>query len=195
MLRSLLLTFLLFSGCTYSTNPIFTEKDNLFDETFIGTWQGMDLFSDAGTLEVTRWAPDNNSYRVVVRNQADVKQGTFQLYLSQIGQTKFLTAKFEKPLSEKPGTEKFTVPALYLTYAIDQWERGQLKTRQLRGDWLAMQVKSNPEVLKHEWNPRPGDPEKKDLLLTASTAELRAFVLSHLNKPDAWMPVTFKKIR
>ena len=195
MHRLVLLTFLLLSGCTYSTNPIFTEQDNVFDEAFLGTWQAHDGVPDAGTFEVTRWAPDNKSYRVVLRNQADVKQGTFQLYLSQIGQKKFLTGKFEKPRPAEAGTEELAVPVRYLTFAIDQLEGGKLKTRQLRGDWLYLQVKSSPQVLKHEWNARPGDPEKQDLLLTASTPELRAFVLSQLDKRDAWMPVTFKKIR
>jgi hypothetical protein len=191
----LLLVVLMLSGCTFSTNPIFTEKDNVFDEAFIGTWRSLDGLYDAGTFEVTRWAPDDNSYRVVLRNQADVKQGTFQLYLSKIEHTQFLTGKFEKVRSEKEGVEKLAVPANYLTFAIDQLEGGHLKTRQLRGDWLAMQLKSNPQILKHEWNARPSDPEKKDLLLTASTAELRAFVLSQLDKRDAWTPLTYKKIR
>ncbi len=195
MLRLLLIPLLMLSGCIYSTNPIFTEQDNLFDEAYIGTWQAKDGFPDAGTFEVTRWAPEDNSYRVALHNQADVKQGTFQLYLSQIGKTKFLTGKFEKPRPAEAGTEELAVPARYLTFAIDQLEGGQLKARQLRGDWLAMQVKRNPEVLKHEWNARPGDPEKQDLLLTASTPDLRAFVLSQVDKRDTWLPVTFKKIR
>ncbi len=86
-------------------------------------------------------------------------------------------------------------PASYITFAIDPLEGGQLKMRYLRGDWLAGQLKSNPEVVKHEWNARPGNPEKQVLLLTASTAELRAFVLSQLDKRDAWMPITFQVIR
>lgn len=85
--------------------------------------------------------------------------------------------------------------AAYLTIAIDQFEDGELQTRYLREDWLAMQVKSNPLVLNHEWHARTGDSEKKDLRLTASTPLLRAFVLSQLDNRDAWMPVTFKKIR
>ena len=195
MLRLFLLSIFMLSGCTYSTNPIFTEQDNVFDEAFIGTWQAEDGIPDVGTFEVTRWAPDDKSYRVILRNQANVKQGTFQLYLSQIDGTKFLTGKFEKPRPEKAGANELAVPAIYQTYAIDQLERERLKTRHLRGDWLAMQVNSNPELLKHEWNARPGDPKKKDLLLTASRPELRAFVLSQLDKRDAWMPLTFKKIR
>jgi hypothetical protein len=49
------------------------EQDNVFDEAFNGTWQALDGIPDAGTFEVTRWAPDDNSYRVVLRDQADVK--------------------------------------------------------------------------------------------------------------------------
>ena len=191
MLRLLLITALMLSGCTYSTNPIFTEKDNVFDEAFLGAWE-TDMF-DLRKFEVTRWGPEEKSYRVVLRNETDGGKGTFQLFLSQIDRTKFLTCKFEKPNSEKVSPEE--PAAAYLTFAIDQLKDGELKTRHLRGDWLAMQVKSNPPVLKHEWHARTGDSEKKDLRLTASTPELRAFVLSNLDKRDAWMPVTFKKIR
>lgn len=195
MLRLLLITALMLSGCTYSTNPIFTEKDNVFDEVFLGSWETEKdaMLFDMRKFEVTRWEPEEKSYRVVLRNETGEKQGTFQLFLSQIVRTKFLTCKFEKPNLEKASPDE--PAAAYLTFAIDQLKDGELKTRHLRGDWLAMQVKSNPPVLKHEWHARTGDSEKKDLRLTASTPELRALVLSHLDKRDAWMPVTFKKIR
>jgi hypothetical protein len=194
MLRLLFLTSLLLPGCTFSTNPVFTEQDNVFDESLIGTWSE-DLFSDTGTFKVTRWEPGDNSYRAVLLNKANVKQGTCRIYLSQIDKTRFMTCKFEKQDSENATTEKLNGTTRYLTFAIDHVEGEQLKTRQLRGDWLAMQVKGNPKVLNHEWNARPGAPGKQDLLITAPTPELRAFVLAQLNNQDAWTPVTFKRIR
>ena len=80
MLRFLLLTALMLSGCTYSTNPIFTEKDNVFDEAFLGAWE-TDMF-DLRKFEVTRLGHEENSYRVVLRNETDGGKGTFQLFLS-----------------------------------------------------------------------------------------------------------------
>ncbi len=89
MLRFLLLTALMLSGCTYSTNPIFTKEDNVFDEAFLGAWEAeKDAMFDIRKFEVTRWGPEEKSYRVVLRNEADAKQGTFQLFLSQIDRTK-----------------------------------------------------------------------------------------------------------
>ena len=191
MLRLLFVTTLMLSGCTYSTNPIFTEQDNLFDEALVGTWQADGGLSDFATFELTRWTPDEKSYRVVICNQAGKKQGTIQAYLSQIDENKFLTAKFEH---DKPSST-FPARVIYWTLAIDQLDGEQLKVRSLRGDWLAQQVKRNPQVLKHVWYAQPAQSDKNNLLLTASTAELRAFVLSHLDKTDAWMPDTFRKIR
>ena len=195
MPRFLLFALLMLSGCTYSTNPIFTEQDNVFDKAFIGTWKADDGIPDVGTFEVTRWATDDNSYRVVLRNQANEKQGTFQLYLSQIDRTKYLTARVE---ADKSTGSVGAVPAhaIYWTLIIDQQDGEQLKARYLQQAWIIQQINSNPQVLKHEWYAHPDKPDKKNhILLTATTAELRAFVLSHTDKRDAWMPVRFKKIR
>lgn len=205
MLRILMIALLMLSGCTYSTHPIFNEQDNEFDEALVGAWQAEEEMTDVGTFDVTRWAPDDNSYRVVVRNQANAKQATIRFYLSRIGQAKFLTAQFENPTTNKPNadeastektkSEDSAVADRYLTFVFDQFAGGQLKVRYLRADWLTGQIKSNPRILKHEWIDRPGNPKIQDLLLTASTTELRAFVLSQLDKRDPWMPMTFKKIR
>ena len=79
MLRFLLLATLMLSGCTFSSNPIFTKQDNLFNEAFLGTWEvGKDAVFDFKKFEVTRWGPDEKSYRVILLNEADVKEGTFQ---------------------------------------------------------------------------------------------------------------------
>jgi hypothetical protein len=195
LLTLLLLTLLMQPGCTYSTHPIFSEQDNVFDEALVGTWKAEGPMSEVGIFEVSRCETERNSYQVVLRNQADVKQGTFQLYLSHIGQRKFLTAKFERPSTEEKNTDLSTATTWYLTYVIDQWEGGQINARLLRGDWLAGQVKGNPGIVKHEWIVRQGDSKKQDLLLTAATPELRDFILSHVDNKEAWLPGAFRKIR
>lgn len=193
----LFVSVLMFSGCTYSTNPIFVEQDNLFDEAFLGTWEAdKEAKFEFGKFEVQRWGPDERSYRAILRSEAGEKQeASFQLFLSQIDGKKFITAKFEKPSSEKASPDTPAAAANYLTFAIDRFDAGKLKMRYLRGDWLAGQVIRNLSILKHEWHARPDNKEKSDLRLTAPTLELRAFVLEQLGKSEAWMPVMFKKIR
>ncbi len=191
----LIASILMLPGCTYSTNPIFVEQDNLFDEAFLGTWEAdKDANFAFGKFEVERWGPEAESYRAVLRNEAGEKQdSSMQLFLSQIDGKKFITAKFAKPDSEKASPD--IAAAMYLTFVMDRCEGGELQTRYLLGDWLAGQLKKDPLILKHEWIARPDNKEKRDLRLTAPGAELRAFVLEHYDKREAWMPVKFKKIR
>ena len=197
----MLMTALILSGCAYSTKPIFTEQDNVFDDSFSGVWETkQDSILGYNKCEVTRWGPDAKSYRVILFGLSGAKRDTFQLYLSQINGTKFLTAKFENHSSEKPGSEQARtsfedIPAVYLTFAVDQLEGRQLTARLLSKDWLSRQFEKNPDLLKHEWHTPKGAKQKYFLLLNASTSELRSFVLSKIDKREVWDPVTFHKIR
>lgn len=196
MLRLMIMTALLLSGCTFSTNPIFTEKDNVFDEAFLGTWETKkDGLFGYNKFEVTRGGAGAKNYRVILSGRAGAKEETFHLYLSQIDGTKFLTGEFGTPSFGKASTDELDVRTVYLTFAIDRLEDGELTTRLLAANWLARRLKENPGLLAHEWHDRPDDPEQKNLLVTASTTDLRAFVLSQRGKSGVWLPVTFNKIR
>ncbi len=197
--RCLLLfaSILMLPGCTYSTNPIFVEQDNLFDEAFLGTWEADEEAKlEFRRFEVERWGPEEKSYRAVLRNERGEKQDpSLQLFLSQIDGKKFITAKFEQPDSEKVSPETADAAAMYLTFAMDRCEGGELQMRYLLERWLANQVKTDPSILKHEWNARPDKKKMNHLRITAPTAELRTFVLEHYDKREAWVPLKFKKIR
>ncbi|HUP47019.1 MAG TPA: hypothetical protein VM779_16045, partial [Thermoanaerobaculia bacterium] len=47
--------------------------------------------------------------------------------------------------------------------------------------WLTSHLKENPNALRHEWI-------GKELLITASTAELQAFLLRHVSTKGAFAP-------
>lgn len=62
--RCLLLfaSILMLPGCTYSTNPIFVEQDNLFDEAFLGTWEADEEAKlEFRRFEVERWGPEEKN--------------------------------------------------------------------------------------------------------------------------------------
>jgi hypothetical protein len=132
----LIASILMSSGCTYSTNPIFVEQDNLFDEASLGTWEADEEAKfEFRRFEVKRWGPEEKSYRAVLRNENGEKQEpSFQLFLSQIDGKKFITAKFENPSSEKDSPDAAAAAAIYLTFAIDRIEGGELRVRYLLGD-------------------------------------------------------------
>ncbi len=182
--------------CTYSTNPIFVEQDNLFDEAFLGT--GRLIRKPTLRSGNLKWRDGvlkkNPTERYSATREGRKQDPSIQLFLSQIDGKKVITAKFVKPDSEKASPDAAAAAAMYLTFAMDRCEGGNFKCEPSRR--LACRAsKKDPLILKHEWIARTNNKEKRDLRLTAPTAELRAFVPEHYDKREAWMPVVFKKIR
>lgn len=184
----MLVACLLSIGCTYSTHPIHTKNDLRFDEKLIGTWKTKD-FSGVGKLEVSRSSPTDDSYRVVFFSQDESQEiGTAEGFLCELKPKRFITLKFEG----RP-EEKLPLKIAYLTFVIDQQEENLLKVRYLNQDRMMKHLKNHPEALKHELNTQKQPPTKPDVVITAETAEFRAFVQSVLEKGDFWVPMELKK--
>ena len=113
-MRHLFVVLALFlSGCgVISTNPIHTAKDVLYDDALVGTWQtrGIPLF---GWIEVSRWAPADDSYRIVLMDQNDKQQlGVVRangVVAAEISLFRFSATKVTSAIRVS-GTENFSVP-------------------------------------------------------------------------------------
>lgn len=191
-MRHLFVVLALFlSGCgVISTNPVYTAKDVLYDDALVGTWQTRDeLFF--GRIEVSRWAPADDSYRIVVMDQNDKKQlGVVRAYLFKMDDQRYLSLEVEEPLpSGTPPTKRIS----YTTLAYDQSD-GKVKLRALTSGWLYSKLLGDPAAIKHE-TVRGDKPDEtfRYYRLTATTEELRAFYQSQLSDRDAWCPFEFTK--
>lgn len=179
---------LLSIGCTYSTHPIFTKDDLRFDEKLSGSWKAKDI-PGIGRLDVSRSTPTSDSYQVRFFDQNESQEtGLAEGFLCEFEKKRFITLKFES----KP-EEKLPLKIAYLTFLIDQQEDNFLKVRYLNHDRIMKHLKSHPESLKHELNTQKQPPTKPDVVITAETAEFRAFVQSVLEKADFWVPMELKK--
>lgn len=183
-------SILMSSGCTFSTNPIHTKADLIFDEAFVGNWRTK-VIPGYGGVTLSRLSPSSDAYRVVVFDEQNRQElATAEAYLCKLDENKYISLKFEG----KPET-KLTPKICYWTFVIDQQKEETLKLRYLNQGWLTFHLKSHPEVLKHEFVSRPAPSDKSDLLITAETDEFRTFIKTILEKPDFWVPIELKKVR
>lgn len=190
-MRYLVVVLALFlSGCGIgSSNPFHTEKDVLFDDSLVGTWQNRDL-PGFGKIEVSRWEPAEDSYRVVVMDERDKEPvGTFRAYLCKVEDHKYLSLESESPSTNgAPPTNR----VLYSTLVVDQIG-SKVKLRMLTSDWLSNKLKGEPSAIKHEIVTNP-DNTIAYYRLTATTEELRAFYQLHLNESRAWYRMEITKL-
>jgi hypothetical protein len=190
MLRLLLVSFLLLSGCTFSTNPIHMNADLSFDEALVGTWGTKDI-PGFGEVTLSRLSPSIDAYRVLIFDEQNrQKVGAAEGYLCQLDGKQYISLKFEG----KP-ENKLAPKITYLTFVIDQQTQEILKLRYLNQGKVTYHLKGKPEALKHEFVPRPATSDKSDLLITAETAEFRAYIQSHLENRDFWVPMELKRVR
>ncbi len=157
----------------YSLAP---EDDLVFDPVLLGHWVEPDEDNDSFDMLYTLTRPDDDAeYEVEVLTD-DCEIFAFEATLADLGTARFLiaTADEDEVLFSMPTFSFFRVevsPNVVDLTMIDP-------------DWLAEYLASNPEALSHLR--RPDADDDIDLLLTASTAELRDFHLTHLETPAAW---------
>jgi hypothetical protein len=172
-----------FAGCFVpSVNPLYTEKDLVFDPALAGTWGKAD--------EDQRWifARDGDkSYAWTVQEKDSTN--VFRAHLLKLGEHRFFDAILVRTTDEAKGLARICVvmrPA-HLFFKVEI-TNSVLRLDALDCDWLEKLVKEDPHAVTHEWLHEPDNPPGEDgrVLLTASTAELQSFILKHASDPKAF---------
>lgn len=167
---------LLLAGCLPSVNPLYTEQDLVFDPALIGVWREKPSSRDSWIFTKR----NEKSYQLVLTD--DDKSSPFVAHLLKLGEQRFLNMQPDKEPIEGLETESTYQSLLvrgHLFLRVDQIEP-KLRLAAIDADWLDDFLKKNPDALAHS---RPDD---RQLVLTASTAELQKFVLKHLKTEGAW---------
>ena len=181
-LAALLACILPLAGCfVFSLHPLYTAEDHAYDPALIGAWVSGD--EDCQTAKpssdnppcsfvfTTEILDKQKGYRIVVTDEHG-KRNSFRARLVELGKARFLDATpVEAPDLTSPAKNVHSFWKVVL-------RKNALKLVPLNQDWLQQELKAGRIKLAH----RPGNA----LLLTASTAELRAFVSPHANDPKAW---------
>ncbi|MDH3283822.1 MAG: hypothetical protein OEQ13_03710 [Acidobacteriota bacterium] len=170
--RPLVAMLALLVGCVPCLQPIYTDRDLIFEPELLGTWSEED--------EDETWtfsAHDPRSYRLVIKNDEGA-EGVFDAHLAEIGGKRFLDLF---PTELDPDMNSFyafhLLPA-HTFYLVQQVEP-RLRISYMEPEWLSDYVDENPTAIRHE---------KIDdrVVLTASTDELQEFALGHIETPGAY---------
>ncbi|MHC4572401.1 MAG: hypothetical protein ACYS0C_10055 [Planctomycetota bacterium] len=169
-------------GClpVMSLHPLYTKEDVVFDEKLVGTWVD-DPKSPKTTWEFSRAGAKEKAYKLVYFDE-EGKKGSFVVHLAKLENRLFLDLyPSEFPCGEMEDPNKvawpynmfFFVPA-HMFIKINSIEP-QLRMQSMDDDDFKKLLEENPNAIKHEIV-KDYDGE---IVLTASTKELQAFVLKY----------------
>ncbi len=155
----------LLGGCVPSLHPLFTDEEIIFDANLVGVW------SEPNSKDSWEFKPVVNSkkYEFIYTDDKG-KSGKFDACLGKLGSNMFLDIY--------PGDPNIMGNDFYKAHLIGvhsfmkvEPTKDTLKLRIMNPDNVEKLLKSDPNIIKHEQTDR--------LVLTASTKELQAFILTY----------------
>ena len=173
---------LILAGCFVpSVNPLYTEKDLIFDPALVGTW------GEAGNEDRHIFAREGEQ-AYLLTSQDKESTNVFRAHLLQLGKHRFLDVVLARTSDEWKGISRASVvvrPA-HLFFKVEM-DKSTLRLRALDVDWVEKLLKENPKAIAHERLHEPDVREEDNrAMLTASTAELQKFILKSVGEAKAF---------
>ena len=162
---SIVTATILLSGCLLSLNPVYTDRDLVFDPDVVGVWKQP---QSAASWEFTK--RDEKSY-VLVYTDENGHLGRFIARLARINGTLFLDLYPQEVQGEANSFYKAHLVPIHTVYLVRR-TTPNVVLGAIDMAWLDKYLAENPGALAHA---RLNDHN----LITASTAELQAFLLQH----------------
>ena len=165
------------TGCVSSVNPLYSEKDVVFDRNLLGRW------AESGDKEVWEFTPGDGNNYVLVHTDEKGKTGRFEAHLFKLGQSSFLDIVPASPeLSEDDFYNDHLIAVHTFVHLSPQGE--SFRISYLDPDWLKPFLKKNPEAVRHVV-------ANGQVIFTDSSKNIQRFLLAHLRTPGAFsQPVT-----
>ena len=178
------LALLLVTGCIVtSVNPLYTQKDLVFDPALVGAWsegEGKDTWAFAKTGE--------QKYKLLHTDEKG-RTGTFEAHLLKLGKYQFLDLHLVDP-GEKEEWQINELAALaiimrpgHLFFKVSQIQP-TLQLSALHDDWLQKLLEKDPKAIQHE-RIQFGTNNYRNIL-TADTKDLQKFVLKYAHSEEAF---------
>jgi hypothetical protein len=212
------------TGCVPvdSLNPLYTDKDVVFDESLLGEWVGMDA-NDTGGMKFIKEGKD--AYVIVMSDtdaNGEQKNTFYDARLLNIAGQKFLDvlphewsasqASYPLRVGGGKGEQKIEPPLLklgesaYMEFGVEG--KSPAVVAHLRNAHRFFKVKTDGKKLHFDWidddklkeailkgtvhignalintgasNHRHSTADNRDIVLTASTADLQKFVAEQMN--------------
>lgn len=174
----LLLVFLVLVGCVPSWNPLYTEKDLVFNPALVGTWTPADAKQDSKES----WAFTKGGDKVYHLQHLDEegRKARFEARLLKLKEQQFLDlylARIEDDDVKLNDLARFSILPAHIFLKVEQIEPA-LKIAAMNPEWMKEFLKKHPDAIAHRVV------NAENIALTASTGELQKFVLDHLNDKE-----------
>src|SRR6267378_3735749 len=180
-------TALLFAGCIVtSINPLYTEKDLVFDPALVGTWSEGE---GKGTWALEK--AGEKKYKLLHTDEKG-RTGEFAAHLVKLGKYQFLDLylldpgeKEEWQINELASLAIIMRPG-HLFFKVSQIQPA-LQVSALSEDWLNKLLEKEPKAIQHE-QIKFGSDNTNDFrnVLTANTQDLQKFILKYADSKEAF---------
>ena len=176
-------------GCIpTSINPLYTGQDLVFDPALVGVWRVEGDSKETWTFEKA----GDKEYKFVYTEE-DGKTGRFEAHLLKLGNTRFLDLFPDESGLEEMDRSGFYKVHLLRTHSflrVAQIEPA-LQMAPLDLKWLREFLGKHPKAIRHQ---KIGEGDDAQVVLTASTLEVRKFVEKHLKTKGAFgEPINLKR--
>ena len=176
-------------GCIpTSINPLYTAQDLVFDPALVGVWSG-----DGDSKEKWAFEKEGDTAYKLVYTDDEGKTGRFEAHLVKLGDTQFLDLFPDESGIEEMNQSVFYKLHLLRAHSFLKVTRitPALQMAPLDLKWLRDYLAKYPKAIAHQ---KFGEGDDAQIVLTASTPELRKFVVKHLSTEGAFGdPINLKR--
>jgi hypothetical protein len=173
---TLLLPFLFLVGCVQSLHPYYTDDQLTWDKNLCGHWSDAD---GKNVFDIPEDAaePDKKTYHVAYTDEKG-KTAHFIVHLAKVD--KYLLADITPEEMSVADGGMYKVHFLPVhSFLLVELNAQTLKIRAMKYEWLKKQLEDHPDSIAFE---KPDD----RIVLTAPPEKVQAFVLKHVETPDAY---------
>ena len=165
--------FLSLTSCLPSIHPLYTDQDLISDAELVGTW------SDKDNMETWVLTESGDKEYKVIHSDKDGKSGEFTARLLRTGGKTFLDLTPIRATSKSSDFHGSHFLKLHTFVLVSKTSSTAAQLSILEPEWLADQLEKKPATLKHEI-------VGNEIVLTASSKELQAFIVRHADTPGAF---------
>lgn len=161
------------TACVPSINPFCADSDVYMDPSLLGTW------SDEDGEETWTFVYNDDKTYLLTYTDDNGKSGAFTARLFKLGDKTFLDIEPLRPQRNVNGFYSGHLLSMHTVYVISMdGKKGRLGF--LDPEYLKATFEKDPDALSHTV-------VDEEIVLTATTEKLKAFLISIATKPDAFV--------
>lgn len=173
------------SGCwpPTSLHPFYLDEQVIFEPALLGRWVDNDTTSAEWLFE----RKGETAYTMTVPSSDDPDGDVYRSegHLFRLGDVTLLDIEADEPPdSEASRFSPYPVIAAH-TLLLVELRADTLRISMLHPDWWESRLEREPKSLRHEVVTHTGPGQEDDLVLTAGTEEIQAFLREELRRGPA----------